>query len=110
MPPVKRTDREDGPKVKFIVLGSDGSRANDLGQTACYAIPELGLTLDAGTGLYRMVDHLHDDRFDVYLSHDHRYHTLGLTWVWHIFWNRAALSWLVLWSEIRLCTFLTIEE
>ena len=78
--------------MKLIVLGSNGFRANDLGQTACYAIAELGLTLDAGTGLYRMFDHLQDDRFDVYLSHDHPDHTLGLTWVWHIFWKRGTLE------------------
>lgn len=78
--------------MKLIVLGSNGYRPNDLGQTACYAIPELGLTLDAGTGLYRMFDHLKDDGFDVYLSHDHRDHTRGLTWVWHIFWKEATLK------------------
>jgi ribonuclease Z len=81
MPPVERTDREGGLKMKLIVLGSNGYRAN-----------ELGLTLDAGTGLYRMFDYLDDDGFDVYLSHDHRDHTLGLTWVWHIFWKRATLE------------------
>jgi ribonuclease Z len=78
--------------MKLVVLGSNGFRANDLGQTACYAIPKLGLTLDAGTGLYRMFDYLEDDGFDVYLSHDHPDHTLGLTWVWHIFWKRATLE------------------
>jgi hypothetical protein len=51
MPRVTRLDREEGLKMKLVVLGSNGFRANDLGQTACYAIPELGLTLDAGTGL-----------------------------------------------------------
>ncbi|MFC2023473.1 hypothetical protein ACFLT5_01910 [Chloroflexota bacterium] len=44
--------------MKPIVLGSNGYRANDLGRTACYTIPELGLTLDAGTGLYRMANAL----------------------------------------------------
>jgi ribonuclease Z len=92
MPSVKQMDRVEDPKMKLIVLGSKGYRANDLGHTACYAILELGLTLDAGTGLYRMFDYLGDDGFDVYLSHDHRDHTMGLTWVWHIFWKRATLE------------------
>ncbi|MFN2185217.1 MAG: hypothetical protein ACK2UU_14595 [Anaerolineae bacterium] len=78
--------------MELVVLGPNGFRANDLGQTACYAIPELDLTLDAGTGLYRMFGYLEDDRFDVYLSHDHPDHTLGLTWVWHIFWKKATLE------------------
>ncbi len=42
--------------MKLVVLGSNGYRPTDLGHTACYAIPELGLLLDAGSGLYRMVD------------------------------------------------------
>jgi ribonuclease Z len=78
--------------VKLVVLGSNGYRPNDLGQTACYAIPELGITLDAGTGLYRILDYLQDDQFDVYLSHDHRDHTSGLTFVWAIFWKKATLE------------------
>jgi ribonuclease BN (tRNA processing enzyme) len=76
--------------MKLVVLGSNGFRPNDLGHTACYAIPELGLTLDAGTGLYRMVDYLEDDRFDVYLSHDHPDHTWGLAYVWSIFWRKMT--------------------
>jgi len=50
--------------MKLVVLGSNGYRPSDLGHTACYAIPELGLTLDAGTGLYRMVDYLQMERLD----------------------------------------------
>ena len=44
--------------MKPMVLGSSGYRANDLGQTACHAIPELGLTVDAGTDRYRMANAL----------------------------------------------------
>jgi len=65
--------------MKLIVLGSNGYRANDLGPTACYAITELGLTRDAGTGLNWMFDYLEDDGFDVYRSQDHRDHSMGLT-------------------------------
>jgi hypothetical protein len=36
--------------MKLVVLGSNGFLPNDLGQTACYAIPELSISLDAGTG------------------------------------------------------------
>jgi len=39
-----------------------------------------------------MLDYLENEGFDVYLSHDHRDHTRGLTWVWHIFWKRATLE------------------
>ncbi len=76
--------------MKLVVLGTNGGRPNDLGHTACYAIPELGITLDAGTGLYRMVDHLQDLRFDVYLSHDHPDHTWGLAYVQSVFWRKLT--------------------
>jgi ribonuclease BN (tRNA processing enzyme) len=78
--------------MKLVVLGSNGGRPNDLGHTACYAIPELGLTLDAGTGLYRMGDYLEKDRFDVYLTHDPPDHTWGMAYVQAIFWKRATLE------------------
>jgi ribonuclease Z len=76
--------------MKLVVLGSNGYRPNDLGHTACYAIPELGITLDAGTGLYRMVDYLQSDQFDVYLSHDHPDHTWGLAYLESIFWRKKV--------------------
>jgi len=40
--------------MKLVILGSNGSCPNDLGETACYAIPELSITLDAGIGMYRL--------------------------------------------------------
>jgi ribonuclease BN (tRNA processing enzyme) len=83
----RKTAKED-LNMKLVVLGSSGFPPNDLGQTACYAIPELGLTLDAGSGLCRMVDYLQADQFDVYLSHDHPDHTLGLAYVLDIFWRK----------------------
>ena len=48
--------------MKLGFLGSNGFRPNDLGRTACYAIPEFGVILDAGTGMYRMVDYLQMER------------------------------------------------
>jgi len=74
--------------MKLVVLGSNGYRPNDLGHTACYAIPELGIILDAGTGLYRMVDYLQTEQLDVFLSHDHPDHVTGLTNLEFIFWRK----------------------
>lgn len=78
--------------MKLVVLGSNGYRPNNLGQTACYAIPELGLILDAGTGMYRMFDYLQTDQLDVYLSHDHPDHVCGLTHLESIFLKRMTLD------------------
>lgn len=71
--------------MKLIVLGSNGYCPTDLGQTACYAIPELGITLDAGTGMYRMADYLQNVKLDIYLTHSHRDHTWGLSYIEHVF-------------------------
>ena len=49
--------------MKLVVLGANGYRPNGLGHTACYTIPELGLVLDAGTGMWRMADYLQQGYF-----------------------------------------------
>ncbi|MFC2031028.1 MBL fold metallo-hydrolase [Chloroflexota bacterium] len=76
--------------MKLVVLGSNGYRPNDLGHTACYTIPELGLILDAGTGIYRMADYLQTPQLDVYLSHDHHDHTYGMVYLVFLFWRKLA--------------------
>ena len=78
--------------MKLIVLGSNGYRPTDLGQTACYAIPELGVVLDAGTGFYRMADYLQDNQFDIYLTHAHSDHYGGLVHTEFIFWKKFSLE------------------
>jgi ribonuclease Z len=88
--------------MKLVVLGSNGYRANDLGHTACYAIPELGIILDAGTGLYRMVDYLQTAEFDVYLSHAHPDHVTGLTNLEFIFWRKMKREALARGSNERI--------
>jgi hypothetical protein len=42
--------------MKLVVLGLNGYRPNDLGRTTRYAVPELGVILDIGTGMYQMAD------------------------------------------------------
>lgn len=76
--------------MKLVVLGANGYRPSDLGHTACCAIPELGITLDAGTGFYRMADYLETAGLDVFLSHDHRDHTWGLGYVEFMFSRRMV--------------------
>ncbi len=88
--------------MKLVVLGSNGYRANDLGHTACYAIPELGIVLDAGTGMYRLVDYLQTEEFDVYLSHSHPDHVTGLTNLEFIFWRKMKREALARGSNERI--------
>lgn len=76
--------------MKLVVLGANGYRPNDLGYTSCYAIPEMGIVLDAGTGMFRMADHLEIEALDVYLTHSHRDHTWGLVYLEFMYWRRKA--------------------
>jgi ribonuclease BN (tRNA processing enzyme) len=88
--------------MKLVVLGANGYRPNHLGHTACYAIPELGLVLDAGTGMWRMADYLETEELDVYLSHSHPDHTWGLAYLEFMFWRARARAAAAQDSEVRL--------
>lgn len=88
--------------MKLVVLGSNGYRPTDLGQTACYTIPELGIILDAGSGLYRMVDYLQTAELDVYLTHNHPDHVMGLTNLEFVFWKKRVREALARGSNERV--------
>ncbi|HEY5311264.1 MAG TPA: ribonuclease Z, partial [Pirellulales bacterium] len=60
--------------MKLIVLGSTGYHPNDLRQTACVMLPEIGVVLDAGTGMYRVGPLLCTDELHIFLSHAHLDH------------------------------------
>jgi len=68
--------------MKLVFLGTNGYGPTEDGHTACFMIPEMGILLDAGTGLFRIADHLQTPNLDIYLSHAHLDHTLGLTYLW----------------------------
>jgi len=67
--------------VKLVFLGTGGYHPNDRRQTPCLLIPEHGLMLDAGTGMYRAARYLQGDRLDIFLSHTHLDHVIGLTYL-----------------------------
>ena len=88
--------------MKLVVLGSNGYRPNDLGHTACYALPELGILLDAGSGLYRMVDYLQTTELDIYLTHNHPDHVTGLSSLEFVFWRKKLREALARGSKERV--------
>jgi len=99
-------------KMKLVVLGSNGYRPTDLGQTACCAIPELGLILDAGTGIYRMVDYLQSNQpLNIFLTHAHSDHYGGLVNLEFVFWKKLALDVIHKGGEFRMGSiFKTLQE
>jgi ribonuclease BN (tRNA processing enzyme) len=74
--------------MKLVLLGTAGYHPSDQRQTACLMLPELGIVLDAGTGMYRVGDFLTTDRLDIFLTHSHLDHIVGLTYLFDIIAGR----------------------
>jgi ribonuclease Z len=70
--------------MKVVLLGTGGYFPTPFRQTACVVLPEIGVVLDAGTGMYRLGDHLQTDRLDIFLTHAHLDHVAGLTYLINI--------------------------
>jgi ribonuclease BN (tRNA processing enzyme) len=74
--------------MKFVLLGTNGYHPNDRRQTACFMIPELGIVLDAGTGLYRLRDRIATPQLDIFLTHAHLDHVVGLTYLLDVLYGK----------------------
>src|SRR5687768_17217531 len=70
--------------MKLVLLGTGGYFPTSERQTACLMLPEIGVVLDAGTGMYRVGQHLCTDRLDIFLTHAHLDHVAGLTYLVNI--------------------------
>ncbi len=75
--------------MKLILLGTAGYHPNDHRQTACLMLPEVGVVLDAGTGFYRARDHLCTDELDIFLTHAHLDHSVGITYLFDVIRDRT---------------------
>lgn len=67
--------------MKLVLLGTTGFHPNDSRHTPCMMIPQCGVMLDAGTGVYRAANYLSTRELDVYLTHAHLDHIVGLTYL-----------------------------
>ncbi|MEN1679112.1 MAG: MBL fold metallo-hydrolase [Planctomycetota bacterium] len=65
--------------MQIVFLGAGGYHPNSRRHTACVMVPELGVVFDAGTGSFRIAQHLVTERLDIFLSHVHLDHVFGLT-------------------------------
>jgi ribonuclease BN (tRNA processing enzyme) len=75
--------------MKIILLGTTGYHPNDRRQTACMMLPELGVVFDAGTALYRVNEYLQTRSLDIFLSHAHLDHCIGLTFMFDVLFDGA---------------------
>jgi ribonuclease Z len=67
--------------MKLVLLGTGGYYANERRHTACMMLPEVGVVLDAGSGLFRAREYLATSGLDIFLTHAHLDHVLGLTYL-----------------------------
>ena len=73
--------------MKLVFLGTGGYHPSDRRQTACIMLPEIGLVLDAGTAFYRVRDQISTSSLDVFLTHPHLDHVIGLTYLFDVLWG-----------------------
>lgn len=66
--------------MRVLLLGTTGYHPTEHRQTACVLLPELGIAFDAGTGMFRLGRHLSTPTLDIFLSHAHLDHIVGLTY------------------------------
>lgn len=67
--------------MKLVLLGTGGYFPTNRRHTACLMLPEVGVVLDAGSGMCWIGDFLQTDRLDIFLTHAHLDHVAGLTYL-----------------------------
>lgn len=76
--------------MKVVLLGTAGYHPSDQRQTSCLFLPALGVAFDAGTSFYRVRDRLVTPTLDIYLTHAHLDHSVGLTFLLNVLHGRPA--------------------
>lgn len=67
--------------MQLHLLGTTGYHPNSRRHTACLMLPEQGIVLDAGTGMFRVRQRLQTSELDIFLTHAHLDHIVGLTYL-----------------------------
>ncbi len=70
--------------MRLILLGTTGYHPNDRRHTPCLLLPECGVMLDAGTATYRAGEYLTRPELDIFITHAHLDHVVGLTYLFSV--------------------------
>ena len=67
--------------MELHILGTAGYHPSETRHTSCVMLPELGIVFDAGTAFFRVRDLLRTKSINIFLSHAHLDHVVGLTYL-----------------------------
>lgn len=70
--------------MRIVLLGTAGYHPCERRHTPCMLIAECGVMLDAGTGVFRAGPYLQGQQLDIFLTHAHLDHVIGLTYLWSL--------------------------
>ncbi|MFH1303930.1 MAG: MBL fold metallo-hydrolase [Planctomycetota bacterium] len=65
--------------MRIVLLGTGGYHPNERRHTACLMIPELGIIFDAGTSFFRVPGFMQTRNLQIFLTHAHLDHIVGLS-------------------------------
>ena len=74
--------------MQLVLLGTTGYHPNEIRHTPCMMIPDLGILLDAGTAMHRVRSRLVTKELDIFLTHAHLDHVMGLTFLFDVLYER----------------------
>lgn len=74
--------------MKLVFLGTAGYHPSERRHTSCLMLPELGVVFDAGSGFFRVRDWLMTPTLDIFLTHAHLDHCLGLTFLLNVAYGK----------------------
>ncbi len=70
--------------MKLVLLGTTGYHPNEQRHTPCMLLPECGAMFDAGTAMFRAPRFLTKPTLDIFLTHAHLDHIIGLTYLFSV--------------------------
>lgn len=65
--------------MRIVLLGTGGYHPNERRHTACLMLPESGIIFDAGTSFFRVPQYLKTRDLQIFLTHAHLDHIVGLS-------------------------------
>ena len=75
--------------MRLLLLGTTGYHPSERRHTACMMLPEIGVVLDAGTAMFRVRQHLATPTLDIFLTHAHLDHVVGLTYLFGTLYGKS---------------------